>query len=98
MKENPTHFMTMAKVGPKGQIVIPKEIRKMFGIKPGDNLMVMADMQRGIAIHRQSVMEEMAKAIFQGQGTAVNPRESEQDMMQFAQAIQETAEKGESKK
>ena len=38
------------KVGEKGQFVIPKEARDMFGIKPGDTLLVMADKDRGIAI------------------------------------------------
>ena len=39
-----------AKVGEKGQIVIPKEVREMFEIEPGDNLMLLADQERGIAI------------------------------------------------
>ena len=29
-----------AKVGEKGQIVIPKEAREVFGIKPGDTLLL----------------------------------------------------------
>lgn len=28
-------YMTTVKVGPKGQIVIPAEVREMFGIEPG---------------------------------------------------------------
>ena len=39
-----------AKVGEKGQIVIPKEARDIFGIKPGDTLIIFADPERGIAI------------------------------------------------
>ena len=38
------------KVGPKGQIVIPKEIRAMFDIAPGDTVLVLADRERGIAV------------------------------------------------
>ncbi|HAH78396.1 MAG TPA: AbrB family transcriptional regulator, partial [Ruminococcaceae bacterium] len=38
------------KVGEKGQIVIPKEARDIFGIRPGDTLIVLADRKRGIAI------------------------------------------------
>ncbi len=43
-------FMATVKIGPKGQIVIPKEIRDMFGYKPGDMLLVLADVKQGIGI------------------------------------------------
>ena len=43
-------FISTVRVGDKGQIVIPKEVREMFEIEPGDNLMLMADQERGIAI------------------------------------------------
>ena len=39
-----------ATVGAKGQIVIPKEARDMFGIKPGDTLVILGDIERGLAI------------------------------------------------
>ena len=43
-------FIVSVKVGPKGQITIPKEAREMFEIKEGDTLMVMGDQKRGIAL------------------------------------------------
>lgn len=43
-------FLVSVKVGPKGQITIPAEARKLFNIKEGDTLMVMGDKKRGIAI------------------------------------------------
>ena len=43
-------FIVSVKVGPKGQITIPKEAREMFDIKEGETLMVMGDKKRGIAI------------------------------------------------
>ncbi len=43
-------FIVSVKVGPKGQITIPAEARKMFDIKEGDTLMVMGDKERGIAL------------------------------------------------
>ena len=39
-----------ATVGEKGQIVIPKQARELFGIKPGDTLLLLGDVKRGIAI------------------------------------------------
>ncbi len=38
------------KVGEKGQIVIPKALRDMFGISAGDTLLILGDPERGIAI------------------------------------------------
>lgn len=43
-------FLSTVRVGDKGQIVIPKEVRELFEIEPGDNLLLMADRKRGIAI------------------------------------------------
>ena len=43
-------FIVSVKVGPKGQITIPKAAREMFDIKEGDTLMVLGDLKRGIAI------------------------------------------------
>ena len=43
-------FIVSVKVGPKGQITIPAEARKMFDINEGDTLMVLGDTERGIAI------------------------------------------------
>ena len=43
-------FVSIAKVGEKGQIVIPKEAREMFDIKSGDSIIVLCDKQKGIAL------------------------------------------------
>lgn len=43
-------FISIVKVGDKGQIVIPKGARELFGIQPGDQLLLMADKERGIAL------------------------------------------------
>lgn len=50
MKEPRRRFAGTVKVGEKGQIVIPKEIRELFSIRPGDTLLMLADTKRGIAI------------------------------------------------
>ena len=35
-KKDDRYYMSSVKLGPKGQIVIPKEARAMFGLEPGD--------------------------------------------------------------
>ena len=50
-------YVGIAKVGEKGQIVIPKEARDMFGIKPGDCVVVLCDKKKGMAIVKSEVIE-----------------------------------------
>ena len=52
------------KVGNRGQIVIPKEARTVFGIQPGDTLLVLGDETRGIVVTRPEVMRDVAARIF----------------------------------
>ena len=52
------------RVGEKGQIVIPKQCREIFDIKPGDTLLILGDRERGIGIVKQEQMIEFARAIF----------------------------------
>lgn len=56
-------YLSTVKVGEKGQIVIPKEARNMFGIRPGDTLLLMADVDRGIAIVRPTGYEELMNRV-----------------------------------
>lgn len=44
------HLFGMVKVGDKGQIVIPAKARRIFGIEPGDNLILLGDEAQGLAI------------------------------------------------
>lgn len=52
-------FIVSVKVGPKGQITMPKEAREMFDIKEGDTLMVMGDKTRGIAIVKADALYDL---------------------------------------
>ena len=52
-------FLAPVKVGPKGQIVIPAEVREMFGIAAGDTLLLLADRTEGIAIPEQTKAREL---------------------------------------
>lgn len=54
-----------AKVGEKGQIVIPKEARDLFDIKPGDNLLVLCDKACGIIITRLDALDDAAGKIIE---------------------------------
>lgn len=48
-----------ARVGSKGQIVIPKEARDVFKIKSGDTVLLLGDINQGIAIISGEKMSEM---------------------------------------
>ena len=56
------HVFGMVKVGDKGQIVIPAKARKIFDIKPGDNLVVLGDEAQGIAIIKAKGLLDLLKA------------------------------------
>lgn len=44
------YLFGLCKIGPKGQIVIPAEARKVFGLKPGDSLVLLGDINKGLAL------------------------------------------------
>ena len=51
-------------VGEKGQIVIPKQAREIFGIQPGDQLIILGDKARGLAIPPKNMISKFAAAVF----------------------------------
>ena len=50
------YIFGVVKVGDKGQIVIPKDARKVYGIKPGDALIMLGD-ERGIALLKTEIFQ-----------------------------------------
>lgn len=65
-------FAWTVKVGEKGQFVIPKEARDIFNIKPGDTLIVLGDVERGIAIPPKKRFTELASSIFEESAAGEN--------------------------
>lgn len=57
----------VAKVGQKGQIVIPKEASEIFGISPGDTLAVLGDIKQGIGIVKVNDYEAFRKMLTGGE-------------------------------
>ena len=56
-------YIGICKVGEKGQIVIPKETRKMFDIKPGDSMIVLCDKEKGIALLKADEIENLTDKV-----------------------------------
>lgn len=62
------HLFGMVKVGEKGQIVIPKDARTIFGIKPGDSYFLIGDEASGLAIITSEKIKQSFIGILNGQG------------------------------
>lgn len=65
-EETGRYYMSSVKIGAKGQIVIPKEARDMFGFKPGDTIVLLADKERGIALQTFDELHPYLKKTFNG--------------------------------
>lgn len=55
------HIFGVVKVGDKGQIVIPAKARKVFDIKPGDDLIVLGDEGQGIALIKEKGLFDLLR-------------------------------------
>ncbi len=71
-------FAWTVKVGEKGQIVIPKQAREVFDIKPGDTLVILGDVRRGIAIPPKSILTRYADAVFNAKSADEEDEEDEE--------------------
>ncbi|MFV0413714.1 MAG: AbrB/MazE/SpoVT family DNA-binding domain-containing protein [Oscillospiraceae bacterium] len=65
MKGPAGKYAWTAKVGEKGQIVIPKEARELFAIEPGDTLLLLGDKKRGIAIVKGDKFTKLIDQVFE---------------------------------
>ena len=74
MDKQERYYMSSVRLGPKGQIVIPKEARDMFGLQPGDTLVLLADKKKGLALQTAEKLNSMLKKVF-----AALPEEEEDE-------------------
>ena len=61
--KNKQRVFGTAKVGDRGQIVIPKEARDLYGIKPGETLLLLGDEETGLIVTRPEVLNNLANQI-----------------------------------
>ena len=62
-KANARRVFGTAKVGDRGQIVIPKEARELFGIQPGDTLLIVGETETGLIVSRPEALNDLADKI-----------------------------------
>ena len=62
-KTNVRRVFGTAKVGDRGQIVIPKEARELFGIQPGDTLLIVGETDAGLIVSRPDALNNLADQI-----------------------------------
>ena len=63
IKNEKNKYVGICKVGEKGQIVIPKEVRSIFDINPGDSIIVLCDKEKGIALVKSEVIEDLTDKV-----------------------------------
>jgi len=63
-KGNARRVFGTAKVGDRGQIVIPKEARELFNIRPGDTLLILGEEETGLIVSRPELLSNIANQIF----------------------------------
>ena len=63
-KGNAQRVFGTAKVGDRGQIVIPKEAREFFGIEPGDTLLILGKAATGLIVSKPDALNDLANKIF----------------------------------
>ena len=64
-KGNSRRAFGTAKVGDRGQIVIPKEARELFNIRPGDTLLIIGEESKGLIVSRPELLRDIADEIFE---------------------------------
>ena len=64
MNVNNGKYAWIVKIGEKGQFVIPKEARDLFDLQPGNEIIVLGDEKRGLAILPKEKQKDYIAKIF----------------------------------
>ena len=56
------YIFGVCKIGEKGQIVIPKDARKLYDLKAGDTLLLLGD-EKGMALIKTQEFTDFAEGI-----------------------------------
>ena len=74
-------FYGSVTVSERGQVVIPADARKDFGIKTGDKLLVFGDLERGLGIATFGIMQRTMEGtmnLFHEIGSVVKNKEDKE--------------------
>ena len=63
-KINSKRVFGTAKVGDRGQIVIPKDARELFNINPGDTLLILGEEDTGLIVSKPELLSDIANQLF----------------------------------
>ncbi|WP_405343875.1 AbrB/MazE/SpoVT family DNA-binding domain-containing protein, partial [Ruminococcus sp.] len=64
------HLFGIVTVGDKGQVVIPAKARKIFDIKPGDQVVILGDEGQGLAVLKAKHFLDLADRIKKNMGNS----------------------------
>ena len=64
-EDNGKYIFGVVKVGDRGQIVIPKDAREIYGIKAGDSLLVLGD-SKGMAVLKTEIFQDKIDEVLGG--------------------------------
>lgn len=64
-KNSEGKYVGTVKIGPKGQIIIPKEVREMFKLDAGDSLVMLADEKQGVVLQTLDSCDDFFRQMFE---------------------------------
>jgi len=62
LEKDKKYIFGVCKIGEKGQIVIPKDARSTYNLKPGDSLLMLGD-EKGMALVKTEIFSSIASEI-----------------------------------